>query len=264
MNKIAVLGPKGTFSDMAARTLNYDIVYFESHESIFEAVFNEKTKYGLIAFENQLSGTIVENLDLMIKYELKIIKEIVLPIHHNLCILNLGTNIKKVYSHQQGFLQCRKFLGKKYELIEMKSTADSFEYVRQNKPDGAACIGTSLAAELYGFKVANENIEDFHHNETRFFVISKNEAKEQGKKTSIIFKVRHEPGSLVNSLQRLAKHDINLTKIESRPIPEHPWEYMFFVDLECEDFEKMKKAIDEMEVSLAFLNRLGTYDVIKG
>lgn len=264
MSKIAVLGPRGTFSDMAARILGHEIIYFENHESVFDAVFSNKTEYGLIAFENQLTGTIIENLDLMIKNEMRIIKEIVLPIHHNLCALNLNKDIKKVFSHSQGFLQCRNFLGKKYELIEMKSTADSFEHIKKNKLNDSACIGTKLAAEIYDFKTLNENIEDFSHNETRFFVISKNEAKEKGKKASIIFKVRHEPGSLVNSLQRLAKHDINLTKIESRPIPEHPWEYMFYCDLECEDYERMKKAIDEMEVSLAFLKKLGTYDSIKG
>ncbi|MCM2325113.1 MAG: prephenate dehydratase [Candidatus Woesearchaeota archaeon] len=263
MSKISVLGPKGTFSDMAARKLEYDIIYHPSHEDVILSLKNNEAKFALLAFENQLSGTILENLDLMIKNDLKIIKEIVLPIHHNLCAMDTAKPVKKIFSHPQGFLQCRNFLGRKYELIEMKSTADSFEHIKKNHLADAACIGTKLACEIYGFKILDENIEDFHHNETRFFVISKNESEEKGKKASIIFKVKHEPGSLVNSLQRPAKHDINLTKIESRPIPERPWEYMFYCDLECENHEKMKKAIDEMEVSLAFLKRLGTYDVVK-
>jgi prephenate dehydratase len=263
MSKISVLGPRGTFSDMAARKLDHEILYYPSHEDVISALENKEAEFALLAFENQLSGTILENLDLMIKNDLKIVKEIVLPIHHNLCVIDSTKNVNKIFSHPQSFLQCKTFLGKRYEFIEMKSTADSFEHIKKNNLADAACIGTKLACEIYGFNILSENIEDFHHNQTRFFVISKNESNEKGRKTSIIFKVRHEPGSLVNSLQRLAKYDINLTKIESRPIPEHPWEYMFYCDLECENYEKMKKAIDEMEVSLAFLKKLGTYDVIK-
>lgn len=261
MDKIAVLGPKGTFSDMAARKLNYDIVYCESHQQIFESIVNDKAKYALIAFENQLTGTIIENLDFLIKNDLNIVKEIILPIHHTLCAFPGSKNIKKIFSHPQGFLQCKKFLGTTYEQIELKSTADAFEHIKKDKIMDAACIGTKLAAEIYGLEVKKENIEDFNHNQTRFFVLSKEKSKISGKKTSIIFKVRHEPGSLVNSLQRLAKHEINLTKIESRPLPEHPWEYLFYCDLECSDYDILSKALNEMELSLVFLKKLGTYDV---
>lgn len=264
MDKITVLGPKGTFSDMAARRLDYKIIYCDSHDEVIIKLVNKKADFALVAFENQLTGTIIENLDSIIKYNLKIIKEIVIPVHHNLCALSDSKDIKKIYSHPQGFFQCRGFLDDKYEKIEMKSTAESFEYIANNKLLDSACIGPELAAEIYGLEIIKKNIEDFHHNQTRFFVLAKKENTIRGNKASIIFKAKHLPGSLVKSLQRLAKYDINLTKIESRPLPEHPWEYLFYCDLECADKEILNKALNEMELTLVFLKRLGTYDAERG
>ena len=268
INKIAVLGPKGTFSDIAAKNLGYEILYFNTHEEVFDAINNKITDYALVAFENQLTGTIIENLNNIIKHDLRIIKEVILPIHHYLCVVPGAKEIKVIYSHPQGFLQCKEFLSKlKIKKVSTNSTVESFELIKiENKP-GLACIGSRLAAKLYNLKIKNENIEDYHHNMTRFFVLSKKSINTKevatGNKTSIIFTVKHEPGSLVSCLQRLAKHDINLTKIDSMPIPDKPWEYLFYCELETNDFEKLKTALDEMEVASSFIKILGSYPVIK-
>jgi prephenate dehydratase len=190
MDKIAVLGPQGSFSDMAGRKLNADLVYLNTHEQVFDALAADKVRYAVIAFENQLTGTIMENLDLMMKHDFKIVRELVLPIHHNLCVLPGMKSVKKVYSHPQGLQQCKNFLGKKYELVETKSTSEAFEILKKNKSTDSACIGTSLAAEIYGFEVLSRDIEDFSHNQTRFFQLSKEESKKTGRKSSIIFKVK--------------------------------------------------------------------------
>lgn len=264
MEKIGVLGPKGSFSEAAAKKAgDYEIVYFNSHEDLFEATKNDKIRHSVVAVENQLSGTIQENLDNIFKNNLFITKEILIPVHQCLCAMEKHASVTKIYSHEQGFSQCRRFMEyhKDAERIITESTAKAFELIRKNNLPGSACIGPKIAADTYGLEVIKEDIEDFKQNQTRFFVIGKDKVvPEDADKTSIVFKVKHEPGSLISCLQRLAKHDVNMTKLESRPIPETSWEYLFYVDMEgSADDENVKLALSEMEAASYFVRVLGSY-----
>ncbi len=264
MDKLGVLGPVGTFSDEAASKLEeFEKVYYKSHEDVFDALKNNEIENAIVAVENQLTGTIAENLDNIYKHNLHILSEIIIPVHQCFCAISKKEEIKNIYSHEQGFSQCKKFLEnyKGVEKIKTESTAKAFELIKSKNLRGSACIGPKIAAQKYGLEIVQENIEDFKHNKTRFFLVSnKHIIPEDANKTSIIFKVKHTPGSLINCLQRLAKHDINLTKLESRPMPESPWEYMFYVDFEGSvNDANVKIALSEMEAASYFIRILGSY-----
>lgn len=264
MDRLGVLGPKGSFSDDAAKKAGkFELVYYNSHDDIFDALKKGNVKCAIVAAENQLSGTIVENLDNIYRNDMHIISEIIIPVHQSLCALSSDEKIKALYSHEQGFSQCRRFLEqyKDAKRIITESTAHAFELIKANNMKGCACIGPKIAAQTYGLEIIKEDIEDFKQNQTRFFLIS-NESiiPDDADKTSIVFKVKHSPGSLISCLQRLAKHDVNMTKLESRPIPETPWEYLFYVDMEGSvNDDNVKLALSEMEAASYFVRVLGSY-----
>ena len=203
---------------------------------------------------------------MLINENVLVIGEVFLKISHNL-LSNKGSSlkdIKKAYSHPHALEQCREFLQKyKIKAIPEYDTAGAAKLVKERGKKDEAAIASELCAVIYGLNLLKKSIETNKSNTTKFFVISKNEniPKDIKKeKTSIAFKTKHYPGALVNCLQRLSKNNINMTKLESKPIPENPWEYIFYVDFEGGiDDKNVNLALSEMEASTTFIKVLGSY-----
>lgn len=232
---------------------------------------------GVVPVENSVEGSINETYDMLLSSNLTVIGEVVLRVVH--CLIALRTakleGIKVVYSHPQALAQCRNFvtsLGA--EPIVTYDTAGSVKMIKEKRLKGAAAIAGERAAAIYGLKVLKKGIEDYATNSTRFLVVSREASPEHGRgkggssrrgvshasKTSLIFAVPHTPGSLYNALEVFARAKINLTKIESRPTKERPWEYYFFVDFQGRrDDKKVVEVLTELAAKTAFLKVLGSY-----
>ena len=214
--------------------------------------------------ENSIEGPVGLTLDLMVHdYDLKIKREIIIPISHNL-LINPGAeieDIKTVYSHIQALSQCRKFTQEMGVVVNSTpSTSAAAEMVKGKKDSGA--IGTRRAAEIYGLKIAAKNIQDYENNVTRFIVIDKNDYERTGNdKTSIVFSILEDkPGGLYEILEVFAENNINLTKIESRPSKEKLGSYIFFVDFEGHRTDKqIGNILNIIRSKLEYIKVLGSY-----
>lgn len=229
-----------------------------------ESVVNNETIYGVVPIENSIEGPVGITLDsLAHKYDLKIFKEIIIPINQNL-IVNPGTameDIEDVYSHAQAISQCREFISKnKIQPHYAVSTARAAKDIIGDATKAA--IGNSKTADLYNLEILKSNIQDMDNNETRFVVLSKEDHDSTGEdKTSIIFSIYEDrPGSLYEILGIFQKNNINLTKIESRPSKKGLGKYLFFVDFEGHKNEDVVKDIlEEISQKTYFLKVLGSY-----
>ena len=263
--KIAFLGPEASFTHMAAIKKfgqSAEYVPVDSISDVFSAVEKGQVSFGVAPIENSTEGTVNHTQDMFLGSQLNIVGEIYLDIHHHLLSNVRPIEIKKIYSHPQAFAQCRKWLNKNYpkaELVEVSSTTKGAESATLYH--SSAAIASLLAAKKYNLKIASENIEDLANNTTRFLVIGKALKKRTGKdKTSIVLSVKHEAGALFKALEAFKKHNVNMTKIESRPTKLKNWEYVFFVDVQgfLED-DDIKKALKDMERHTGFINILGSY-----
>jgi prephenate dehydratase len=231
---------------------------------------------GVVPVENSVEGSINETYDMLLSSNLTVIGEVILRVVHCLIALRAARlgGIKVVYSHPQALAQCRNFvtsLGA--EPIVTYDTAGSVKMIKEKRMTGAAAIAGEQAAGLYGLKVLKKGIEDYSTNSTRFLIISREGTGPAAKtrparrggvsrsfKTSLIFSVPHTPGSLYNALEVFARERINLTKIESRPTKERPWEYYFFLDFEGHrEDPKVVKVLSELAKKTAFMKVLGSY-----
>lgn len=263
---VGYLGPEATFSHQAATMLygeDIELKGVQTIEDVFIMVKNGECDEGLVPIENSYEGSVNITQDLLNKYDANICAEVYLRIRHNfLSRENKIKNIKSIYSHPQAIAQCRSWLKNNLpdvSVAEVSST--SFAAKIASKEENAAAIGSSFAASTYGLNILSDNIEDDQENSTRFFVIGDYRPQPTGNdKTSIIFFLKHEPGSLYKCLSVLAERDVNLTRIESRPAKTKKWEYIFFVDLEghVQDL-KLNEALKEMEKYCVFLKILGSY-----
>ncbi|MEM3574144.1 MAG: prephenate dehydratase [Candidatus Bathyarchaeia archaeon] len=270
--RIAYLGPRGTFCEEAARKyasrLVAVLIPMPDIADVFQSVSDGGADLGVVPLENSIEGSVGLTLDLLLESDLWICGEIDLRISHNL-IAKPGTrmeDIRVLASHPQALAQCRKFIASrlpKVEMIEASSTSRAVELIKGI--EGAAAIGTELAAELNGMEILERGIEDSKNNFTRFLAISKADFPPTGSdKTSIIFSVENKPGALYRALEEFAKRDINLTKIESRPTKRRPWEYVFYVDFEGHrEDEKCKEALECLRLKASFLKVLGSYPMAK-
>ena len=237
--KVAFQGVPGSFSYEALhRFFNKDpqAVPVESFEGVFQKVERGQVDFGILPIDNSSTGGIHEVYDLLKEHELYIVGEYNLRIHH--CLLGLKNasidDIEKVYSHEQGFKQSSKFL-KSYKWLQIpyNNTAKSAEYVASLNNPSCAAIGNKITAELFGLQVLKENIEDYDFNTTRFIIVSQEDhRKAGGEKISLMVRIHHEPGQLFNLLERINDMGVNMLKIESRPIADHPWSYIFYIDIE--------------------------------
>jgi chorismate mutase/prephenate dehydratase len=233
-------------------------------KDVFDNVCTQETQFGVVPVENSLEGSITQNYDLFLRFDLKVRGEVVVKIEH--CLIAIpGTtlaDIKIVYSHPQALGQCRSFLEEfDRELIPTYDTAGSVKMLKEKGLKNAAAIASERAASIYGMHILAKDIADNPENYTRFFVLSKEDYTSTGKdKTSIIFSAAHKPGSLYHALGEFAKRDINLTKIESRPTKQTPWEYNFYVDFEGHRTEKRcTEALKALEKYATFIKILGSY-----
>jgi prephenate dehydratase len=264
--KVGFLGPSGTFTEEAAFLIQGSRVAFDTISEVFDAVESKKVNVGVIPIENSIEGSLGLTLDLLVhQYSLKIKREIILPISHNL-LLNPDDDLKDievVYSHYQPLSQCRIFLEKLGKATQVTpSTAAAAEMILGHK--NAAAIGTQRAAEIYGLKIAAENIQDHKNNMTRFVVVGNEDHPPTGMdKTSVVFYLYQDrPGGLYEILGMFAKAKVNLTKIESRPSKEKLGNYIFFVDLEGHrEDRKIQNVLNNVRSNVAYLKILGSYPI---
>jgi prephenate dehydratase len=236
--RIAYQGEPGAYSEAAAVRFSghADLLACPSFEDVFAAVASGKVTHGIVPVENSIGGSIHRNYDLLLEHDLPIVGEVQLVITHNLLALPGTTleGIKRIYSHPQALAQCERFLrGLPDVAVEATyDTAGSAKLVRDGRLTDAAAIASERAAEVFGLAVVKAEIQDYSDNITRFLVVSRTTDSEvQADKTTVVFSLPNEPGALFRALSVFALRDIDLTKIESRPIRGRPWEYLFYVDL---------------------------------
>lgn len=268
MTKVAFQGEKGAFSEDAAYHYfgnHTDCIPKNTFKDVFQSVVSSECQYGIIPIENTTTGSIHHNVDFLLDFNLSVIGEIILRIQHNLltmarCRLK---DIEKVYSHPQALEQCSNFLNslKNTEIIPMYDTAGSARFIAEQKSITGAAIASRRAAEVYNLHILKKDIENNHKNYTRFLIISQNvNNPKQGGKTSIVFSTKDIPGALFKSLSVFALRDINLLKIESRPLRKGPWEYWFYLDFEGSiEEETCRNAINHLKEITDFLKILGSY-----
>lgn len=265
--KVSFQGEIGAYSEDAVYSFfgsSVQVKPCRSLSDVFESVKKGKTKHGVVPIENSIEGSVNQTYDLFLAHNLKVCGEVIVKIVHCL-ITNPRTrldSIKVIYSHWQALAQCRGFLESLgCELIPTYDTAGSVKMIKEKELMDAGAIASRRAAEVYGMKVLMEGIADNPDNYTRFFVLSKKDSPPTGgDKTSIIFSTKHIPGALYLAVKEFADRDINLTKIESRPTKEKPWEYNFYLDFEGHREEKRcREALTALEEKSHFVKVLGSY-----
>ena len=266
--KVGFQGESGSYSEASARIQypdpNYSFIPFRSFRELFDGVENSTVDLAVVPIENSTEGSVNETYDLLVEKPLYAIGEIYQKIHHCLIIDNDASpdEISVVYSHPQALAQCRKYIQKKHlESIPMYDTAGSVKFIKETHSTSAAAIASKHAAQIYDMKVVEEDIEDNSNNFTRFLIISKSyNRKADDNKISVIFSIPHTPGSLYSVLQEFALRNINLTRIESRPTKNIPWEYYFFVDLEGNvNDDKISASLLAVKSATIFFKLLGSY-----
>jgi chorismate mutase/prephenate dehydratase len=264
---VAFQGETGAYSEEAAFQFFSPSIQVKpcvSVDDVFRAVEDAKAHFGIIPVENSLEGSINRSYDLLLDSELKVYGETELRISHCL-IAGPGTgldSIKKVYSHPQALGQCQAFIKQlNCESVSTYDTAGSVKMIKEKRISDGAAIASARAAEIYGMQIIAREIEDNPNNYTRFFVLAGQDSPPSGNdKTSIVFSVKHKPGALYEFLQILASRDINLTKIESRPTRQKPWEYNFYLDFEGHREDRaVQDVLENLEKNSIFLKVLGSY-----
>ncbi len=267
MKTVAFQGEPGAYSESAVYQFfgaDTQVKPCKGFKDVFDNVCTQETKFGVVPVENSLEGSINQNYDLFLKYDLKVCGEVIVKIEHCL-ITNPGTaleDIRLVYSHPQALAQCRTFLedfGR--ELIPAYDTAGAVKMIKEKGLKNAAAIASKRSANIYGMHILAKDIADNPENFTRFFILSLEDSAATGKdKTSIIFSAKHEPGSLYHAIGEFAKRNINLTKIESRPTRKTPWEYNFYLDFEGHRTQpQCADTLIALEKFAIFVKVLGSY-----
>lgn len=263
--KIAYLGPAGTWTHQAALSkFGHSVQYLpqSSFADVFDEVARRRASYGVVPIENSTEGAVNHTLDLFADSNLKICAQLFLRIDNCLLAKIPRDQITVLYSHPQVFGQCRGWIRTHFpdaQLIDCASTTKAAEMAATMPHAGA--LGGALAAEMNGLQVLESSIQDSATNTTRFLVLSENICPPTGNdRTSIMFAVKNEPGSLYHALEPFHSLQLNLAKIESRPSKKKDWEYFFFVDLlgHCED-EAVKRSLDALSQHCSFLKVLGSY-----
>lgn len=265
--RVAFQGEEGAYSEEAVYQFFGDaveVVPCKSLSDVFRAVEERRVDCGLVPVENSLGGSIVRTYDLFLDFTLKIGGETILKVVH--CLISDAQTdlhaVKTVYSHPQALAQCRAFLEQfKLESMATYDTAGSVKMLKDKKLTASAAIASEHAAHVYGMKILAKSIQTNPNNFTRFFIIGEQDAAPTGDdKTSLVFSTKHEPGALFNALKRFATSNINLTKIESRPIINRPWEYNFYLDLEGHrENPNIQEALQELREHSTFVKILGSY-----
>lgn len=269
---VAFQGEPGAFSQIAVHQLlgnDVRIVPCQRFEDVFRSLTEKRVDTAVIPIENTLHGSVHENYDHLLQFGLEIVAETQVRISHNL-IAPPGTpikSVKRVFSHPVALNQCLNFFSSnpQFERVPFYDTAGSVKMIMEERPEGAAAIASTSAAETYGGRILKRNIEDDPSNFTRFFQLQRPGKKRPHDgdvvwKTSLVFATRNVPGALFRSLSALSLRDINLLKIESRPLRGKPWEYLFYLDFVGSTAEpRVEKALGHLEELADFIRVLGCY-----
>ena len=262
--RLAYQGEPGAYSEAAARLYSphAETLPCHSFDDVFEAVLQTRATHGIVPMENSIGGTIHRNYDLLVDNELSITGEVELDVVHCLQALPGTTieDVKTVYSHPQALAQCEQYLKQLGVTVEaVYDTAGGAKLVAEQKLHGAAALASRRAAEVFGLEVLQEAVQDYEFNITRFFVIGGAQPTD-GNKTTIVFALPSTPGSLFKALSVFALRDINLSKLESRPMRGRPWEYLFYVDIEGRrDDLQTARALSHLAEFAKWTRILGTY-----
>lgn len=254
---VACQGVEGAYSQIACEKMFKSpfIMYFKNFEAVFNAIDQGLCQYGILPIENSTAGSVKKVYDLMIKHNFSIVRTFRLKVDHNL-LVKPGTklsDIKEIYSHEQALNQCSDFLQslKGVNVIPVGNTAIAAEMVANSDRTDVAALSSRNCAELYGLENIAPSVQDKGNNRTRFICISRNlEIYPGSDKTSIMMILNHKPGALYKVLARMYTLGINVTKLESRPIPDREFEFMFYFDLETsiysEEFIQLMCELDEL------------------
>ena len=269
--KVAFQGEAGAYSEQAV--FNYfgsvETQPCESFDAVFEAAMSGVCESALIPIENSLAGSIHQNYDLLLRHDLHIVGEYSLRVRH--CLIALPgvqiADIQRAISHPQALGQCAGNLRSHHIKAEtVYDTAGSVKMLKESGARDTAAIASRRAAELYGMQILEEGIEDNPENYTRFLAIQHEPVEPTGEsKTSIVFTLKNQPGALFKALSVFALRDIDLTKIESRPLAGRPWEYLFYIDFigAIQDVAT-KKALEHLNEYALMLRVLGSYPRYRG
>lgn len=274
MKKIAIQGIKGSFHDIAAHQYfnndDVELICCNTFEEIFQQMRDDYSRLGLMAIENTIAGSLLHNYELLRESGMTIIGEHKLHIEHSIMCLpeDDWSTITEVNSHPVALMQCRDFLSShpEFKVVEAEDTAGAAEMISRKHLRGHAAICHAGAAPLYELKVLEQGIEDNKHNFTRFLLMcdpwsaDKMRDLHHTNKSSIVFTLTHEEGSLSQVLSIFSFYKINLTKIQSLPIIGREWEYMFYVDVSYDDYVRYRQSIEAVRPLLRELKILGEYN----
>ena len=273
MKRVAIQGVSGAFHEIAARQYfqgeEIEIVPCNTFKDLFHALGNDKNLLGIVAIENTIAGSLLQNHNLLREGTCMIVGEHKLRIEHNLAVLpgQKIEDITEVHSHPIALMQCEDFLDKHKHLkaIESADTASAAREIAQNKTKNVAAICSSLAAEKYGLEMIATGIETNKRNFTRFLIVAQPELAERMiadtkvDKSTLVFTLPHEEGSLSKVLTILSFYKNNLTKIQSLPIIGKEWEYQFYINQTFEDYERYRQSLDAIRPLVNDFQNLGEY-----
>ncbi len=264
--KVSIQGFEGSFHQIAARQFfgkDITVATCATFREVIDLTSNGKTDAGVMAIENSIAGSILPNYNLLQKSNLKIIGEIYLPIRQHL-LVNPGValhEINEVHSHPMAIQQCLEYLTQyNWKLVETEDTALSAKKIHQHKNKHTAAIAGKLAAELFELDIIAENIHTEKHNYTRFLVLNKQAIDQQNAdKASVSFATDHSKGSLARVLTTIADGGINLSKLQSFPIPGSDWKYNFHADMEFDSIQQLEDVIEKMKKITEAIKIYGVY-----
>ena len=267
---IAFLGPEGTFTQAAAlKHFGHSVhtVPMAAIDEVFREVESGSARYGVVPVENSTEGVINHTLDMFLQSSLTICGEVDLRIHHHLLVKaslppEEKSRLTRIYSHQQSLAQCREWLDAHLAGVERVAVSSNAEAARRvSKEENVAAIAGEVAAEIYGLKILEANIEDNPDNTTRFLIIGKQAVSPSGDdKTSLLVSAPNKPGALHRLLKPFADNDVSMSRIESRPSRLANWEYVFFIDINGHvNDEKVARCLESVQADASMLKVLGSY-----
>ena len=267
---VACQGVEGAYSQIACDSIFKapTILYFNTFEHVFKAVESGMCQYGVLPIENSTAGSVNAIYDLMTKHNFSIVRSARLKVNHNLLTKHgvKKEEIKEIFSHQQAISQCASYLStlKGVKVTVVENTALAAQMVAQSDRRDVAALSSRFCGELYGLNLLEQNVQDQDNNYTRFICISKNpEIYPGADRTSLMMTLPHKPGSLYNVLSKFYALGINLRKLESRPLPDREFEFMFYFDLECSVYApEMERIFRDLEEESEHFRYLGTYNEV--
>ena len=267
---VACQGVEGAYSQIACDSIFKapTILYFHTFEHVFKAVESGMCQYGVLPIENSTAGSVNAIYDLMTQHNFSIVRSARLKVNHNLLCKHgvKKEEIKEIFSHQQAISQCAGYLStlKDVKVTVVENTALAAQMVAQSDRRDVAALSSRFCGELYGLNLLEQNVQDQDNNYTRFICISKNpEIYPGADRTSLMMTLPHKPGSLYNVLSKFYALGINLRKLESRPLPDREFEFMFYFDLECSVYApEMERIFRDLEEESEHFRYLGTYNEV--